>query len=42
MIAAVDRLSEIDPYTCRHIVEERFSVAAMTAGYEALYRKLAP
>ena len=42
MIAAVDRLGEIDPYTCRHIVEERFSVATMTAGYEALYRKLAP
>jgi len=27
-----------DPNACRRVVEERFSVAAMTAGYEALYR----
>ncbi len=42
MVAAVGRLGEIDPHTCRRTVEERFSVAAMTAGYEALYRKLTP
>ena len=40
MLAAVDRLGEIDPYVCRRTVEERFSVAAMTVGYEALYRGL--
>jgi len=41
MLAALDRLGEIDPYVCRRTVEERFSVAAMTAGYEAMYRDLA-
>ena len=40
MVAAVGRLDEIDPHVCRTTVEERFSVAAMTAGYEALYREL--
>jgi glycosyltransferase involved in cell wall biosynthesis len=40
MAAAIGRLDEIDPYTCRRVVEERFSVATMTAGYEALYRGL--
>jgi len=39
MVAAVGRLGEIDPHVCRRTVEERFSVAAMTAGYEALYEK---
>ncbi len=38
MVAAVGRLGEIDPRACRRAVEERFSVATMTAGYEALYR----
>ena len=40
MVAAVARLDEIDPLACRRAVEERFSVATMTAGYEALYAKL--
>jgi len=40
MVAAVARLGEIDPLACRRAVEERFSVATMTAGYEALYRGL--
>jgi len=40
MVEAVGRLSEIDPHVCRRVVEERFSVAAMTAGYEALYEGL--
>lgn len=39
MVAAVGRLGEIDPHVCRRTVEERFSVATMTAGYEALYEK---
>ena len=40
MVAAVGRLDEIDPHACRRSVEERFSVARMTATYEALYAKL--
>ena len=40
MVAAVARLDEIDPHACRRAVEERFSVATMTAGYEALYHEL--
>ncbi len=40
MVAAVARLDEIDSHACRRAVEERFSVAAMTAGYEALYTGL--
>jgi glycosyltransferase involved in cell wall biosynthesis len=40
MVAAVGRLGEIDAHTCRRSVEERFSVARMTASYEALYAKL--
>ena len=42
MVAAVGRLGEIDPAACRRSVAERFSVDAMTAGYEALYRAPAP
>jgi len=37
MVAAVGQLGEIDPAVCRATVEGRFSVAAMTAGYERLY-----
>jgi len=40
MVAAVARLGEIDPQVCRRAVEERFSVRAMTAGYEALYEAI--
>jgi glycosyltransferase involved in cell wall biosynthesis len=40
MVAAVDRLDEIDPAACRRTVEERFSVARMTAGYAARYERL--
>ena len=40
MVAAVARLDEIDPHACRRVVEERFTVAAMSAGYERLYREL--
>jgi glycosyltransferase involved in cell wall biosynthesis len=40
MVEAVGRLGEIDPHVCRRVVEERFSVAAMTAGYHALYEEL--
>jgi len=40
MVAAVERLGEIDPAVCRRAVEERFSVERMTRGYEALYERL--
>jgi glycosyltransferase involved in cell wall biosynthesis len=40
MVAAVERLDEIDPAVCRRTVEERFSVARNCAGYEALYERL--
>jgi len=35
MAAAVERLDEIDPHRCRRSCEERFSVEAVVAGYEA-------
>ncbi|HJW76650.1 MAG TPA: glycosyltransferase family 4 protein, partial [Thermoleophilia bacterium] len=40
MVAAVDRLGEIDPDTCRRAVEERFSVARMTEAYETVYGRV--
>jgi glycosyltransferase involved in cell wall biosynthesis len=40
MVAAVGRIGEIDPAACRASVAERFSVAAIAAGYEAAYRTL--
>ncbi len=36
-VAAVARLSEIDPRACRANAETRFSAAAMAAGYEEAY-----
>jgi len=41
LIAVADRIAELDRRACRRRVEERFSVAAMTDGYEAVYRALA-
>jgi glycosyltransferase involved in cell wall biosynthesis len=38
MAAAVERLGEIDPHECRRSCEERFSVPAVVAGYEEVYR----
>lgn len=38
--AAVNRLGEIDPRSCRANVEARFSATAMGAGYERTYQKL--
>jgi len=34
------RSGEIDPHACRARVEKMFSAAAMTAGYEDVYRKV--
>lgn len=41
LVDAVTRLHEIDPRACRRHAEERFSLAAMTAGYLALYHRFA-
>lgn len=38
MAAAVGRLDEIDAETCRRSCQERFSVEAVTRGYEDVYR----
>jgi len=39
-VAAVGRLSQIDPRACRANAEARFSAAAMAAGYQEVYRKV--
>ncbi|WP_033919460.1 glycosyltransferase family 4 protein [Sphingomonas sp. 37zxx] len=39
-IAAVERVGEIDRAACRRSVEARFSIEAMAAKYEALYRDI--
>jgi glycosyltransferase involved in cell wall biosynthesis len=40
MVEAVKRADSIDRAACRRQFEERFSVARMADGYEALYRRL--
>ena len=40
MIAAVNRLPEIDRRVCRAEAERRFSTTAIVDDYEALYREL--
>ncbi|MGH7312651.1 MAG: glycosyltransferase family 4 protein [Candidatus Rokuibacteriota bacterium] len=40
MVDAVKRVDAIDRAACRRHVEERFSVARMADGYEAIYRRL--
>ena len=40
MIAAVERILEIDRRACRHRVEQHFSPAAMVDGYEWVYTSL--
>jgi glycosyltransferase involved in cell wall biosynthesis len=37
MVAAVDRVGDLDPAACRGRVAERFSAQAMTDAYEAVY-----
>jgi glycosyltransferase involved in cell wall biosynthesis len=41
LVEVADRIPELDRRACRRRVEERFSTAAMTDGYEAAYRELA-
>jgi glycosyltransferase involved in cell wall biosynthesis len=40
MVAAVDRLVEIDAAACRQAVEARFTVDRLVDEYEAIYRRL--
>lgn len=40
MIAALERVSQIDRRACRRWVAERFSVEHMADGYEAVYRRV--
>lgn len=40
MVAAVNRVDEIDPEACRAHVAERFSAGAMVAGYEEIFERL--
>jgi len=40
LVAAIDRLGEIDRARCRAEAERRFSPAAMAAAYERLYERL--
>jgi glycosyltransferase involved in cell wall biosynthesis len=40
MVAAVDRLGELDPHAMRARVKERFSAEAMVAGYERVYQQV--
>jgi glycosyltransferase involved in cell wall biosynthesis len=40
LVAALDRLDEIDPAACRMRVVERFAPARMVEGYERVYRRL--
>jgi glycosyltransferase involved in cell wall biosynthesis len=37
LAGGIERASEIDPDTCRQVVEDRFSLQTMAAGYEAAY-----
>ena len=39
-VQSLERLSEIDPSTCRQNVEQRFSIRTMVEGYERIYEKL--
>ena len=39
--AAIGRIATIDPGQCRRLVEDRFSIDAMVAGYEEVYASVA-
>jgi glycosyltransferase involved in cell wall biosynthesis len=40
LVAAVDRVTELDRHACRTAVEERFSMGRMASEHEALYRRV--
>ncbi|QLE55696.1 glycosyltransferase family 4 protein [Nostoc sp. TCL26-01] len=39
-INAINKVTELDRYACREYVQQRFSLQAMTDGYEAVYRQI--
>lgn len=39
-VAAIDKVDQLDRYTCREHVQNHFSVQRMTDGYEAAYRNV--
>jgi glycosyltransferase involved in cell wall biosynthesis len=39
-VSAIDRVTELDRYTCRQYVEDRFSLQKMTDSYEEVYRQI--
>jgi len=41
MVAALDRLDEIDPEACRNHVQEHFSVSKCADGYERIFQEVA-
>ncbi|MFC5063801.1 glycosyltransferase family 4 protein [Actinomycetospora atypica] len=41
LAVALLRTHELDPGACRALVEDRFSAAALAAGYERVYRRIA-
>jgi glycosyltransferase involved in cell wall biosynthesis len=41
MVEAVGKIETISPEVCRAVVEQRFSPAVMTDGYERVYRRVA-
>jgi glycosyltransferase involved in cell wall biosynthesis len=41
MVEAVGKIESISPEVCRAVVEQRFSPAVMTDGYERVYRRVA-
>ncbi len=40
LVEALHHIGDLDPAACRARVEARFSAAAMTRGYEALYERV--
>ena len=40
MVAALDRVGQLEPHAMRAWVKERFSAEAMVAGYERVYRRV--
>jgi glycosyltransferase involved in cell wall biosynthesis len=40
MVAAIDRLDQIDPYACRAYVEDRFGPEAIADGYLKVYNRM--
>jgi len=39
-VSAIAKVADLDRYTCREYVQNRFSLQAMTGGYEEVYRQI--